>query len=135
VGAGGRARDVRGPELLGDEVDDTLLGLESPGDAEKRRRLGEDGVPREHARPEDNVHEPGLVLQRHEGHTLRRPRLQSVSPSPLTYRRPMRTAKPPALSGYGSMALNHSLFWTHRKAHMWGQEVCHGREEEEICAE
>lgn len=126
---------MRGPELLGDEVDDALLGLEGPGDAEERRGLGEDGVPFEHAGPEDDVHEAGLVLQRHEGDALRRPRLQSASPSPFTYRRPMLTARPPALSGYGSMALNQSLFWTHRKAHMRGQEVCHGREEEEICAE
>ena len=32
-GAGGRAPDLRGPELFGDEVDDALLGLEGPGDS------------------------------------------------------------------------------------------------------
>ena len=35
---------MRGRELLGDEVDDTLLGLERPSDAEEGGRLGEDGV-------------------------------------------------------------------------------------------
>jgi len=29
---------------VGDEMDDALLGLEDPGDAEERSRLGEDGV-------------------------------------------------------------------------------------------
>lgn len=24
------------------------------------------------------------------------------------------------------------VLWTHRKAHMMGQEVCHGREEEKL---
>jgi len=32
-GGGGRAPDLRGPELFGDEVDDALLGLEGSGDA------------------------------------------------------------------------------------------------------
>jgi len=35
---------LRGPELLGDEVDDALLGLEGSGDVEERGGLGEDGV-------------------------------------------------------------------------------------------
>jgi len=35
---------LRGPEFFGDEVDDALLRLEGPGDAEERRGLGEDGV-------------------------------------------------------------------------------------------
>jgi len=43
-GAGGGTPDLRGPEFFGDEVDDALLGLEGPGDAEKRGGLGEDGV-------------------------------------------------------------------------------------------
>ena len=43
-GAGGRAPDLRGPELLGNEVDDALLGLESPSDAEERGRHGQDEV-------------------------------------------------------------------------------------------
>jgi len=43
-GAGGRAPDLRGPEFFGDEVDDALLGLESPSDAEERGRLGQDEV-------------------------------------------------------------------------------------------
>ena len=83
-GAGRLAFYAGFPELLGDEVDDTLLCLEGSGDAEERGGLGEDGVPCEHARPEDDVHEPGLVVQRHEGDALSRPRLQSVSPSPFT---------------------------------------------------
>ena len=32
-GTGGRTPDLRGPELLGDKVDDALLGLEGSGDA------------------------------------------------------------------------------------------------------
>ena len=32
-GGGGRAPDLRGPELFGNEVDDALLGLEDSGDA------------------------------------------------------------------------------------------------------
>jgi len=73
-GAGGRAADLGFPELLGDEVDDALLGLEGAGDAEEGRGLGEDGVALEDAGPEDDVHEAGLVLQRHEGDALCRPR-------------------------------------------------------------
>ena len=38
-GAGGRAPDFRGLELFGDEVDDALLGLEGPGDAQERGRV------------------------------------------------------------------------------------------------
>ena len=45
-GAGGRVRDVRGPEFFGDEVDNALPGPEGPGDAEERGGLGEDSVPR-----------------------------------------------------------------------------------------
>lgn len=41
-GAGGLAPDLRSPELFGDEVDNALLGLEGPRDAEKRSRLGEE---------------------------------------------------------------------------------------------
>ena len=43
-GAGGRAPDLRGPELLGNKVDDARLGLESPSDAEERGRHGQDEV-------------------------------------------------------------------------------------------
>jgi len=43
-GAGGRAPDLRGPEFFGDEVDDALLGLESPSDAEERGRHGQEEV-------------------------------------------------------------------------------------------
>jgi len=43
-GAGGRAPDLRGPELLGNGVDDALLGLERPSDAEERGRHGQDEV-------------------------------------------------------------------------------------------
>ena len=74
-GAGWGAPDLRGPELLGDEVDNALLDLEGSGDAEERGGLGEDGVPLEDAWPEDDVHEAGLVLQRHEGDALGRPGL------------------------------------------------------------
>ena len=41
-GAGGRVPDLRGPELLGDEVDDALPGLEGPRHAEEGGGLGED---------------------------------------------------------------------------------------------
>ena len=51
-------------------MDGALLDLEGPGDAEERRGLGEEGVSFEHRRPEDDVHEPGLVLKRHGGDTL-----------------------------------------------------------------
>ena len=61
-GASGRPPDLGSPVAVGDEVDDTLLSLEGPGDAKERRRLGENSVPLEDARPEDDVHEPGLVL-------------------------------------------------------------------------
>src|SRR3990172_6085007 len=60
-GAGGGGPDVRGPELLGDEVDDALLCLEGSGDAEEGGGLGEDGVSGEDAGPEDDVHEACLV--------------------------------------------------------------------------
>jgi hypothetical protein len=43
-GAGGRAPNLRGPKLLGKEVDDAVLGPESPGDAEERGRHGQDEV-------------------------------------------------------------------------------------------
>ena len=35
---------MRGPELLGNGVDDALLGLERPSDAEERGRHGQDEV-------------------------------------------------------------------------------------------
>ena len=38
-GDGGRASDLRDPESFGDEVDDALLRLEGPGDAEERGRV------------------------------------------------------------------------------------------------
>ena len=38
-GAGWRAPDLRGPASFGDEVDDALLRLEGPGDAEERGRV------------------------------------------------------------------------------------------------
>jgi hypothetical protein len=34
-GGGGRGADLGFPEAVGDEVDDALLGLEGPGDAQK----------------------------------------------------------------------------------------------------
>ncbi|MBI4380275.1 MAG: hypothetical protein HY574_03675 [candidate division NC10 bacterium] len=43
-GAGGRAPERGIPEAVGYEVDDALLGLEGPGDAQEGSRLGEDGV-------------------------------------------------------------------------------------------
>ena len=38
-GAGGRAPDLRGPELLCDEVDDALLGLECKEGKRVRARI------------------------------------------------------------------------------------------------
>ena len=43
-GAGGRALDLRGRELLGDEVDDSRLGLEGSRAAQEGGDLGEDGM-------------------------------------------------------------------------------------------
>ncbi len=43
-GAATRTRDLRGPEAVGDEVDDALRDLEGSGDTEERGGLGEDGV-------------------------------------------------------------------------------------------
>ena len=51
-------------------MDGASLRLEGAGDAEERRGIGEEGVSFEHRRPEDDVHEPGLVLKRHGGDAL-----------------------------------------------------------------
>jgi len=51
------------PEALGDEMDDTLVSLQSSGDAQEGSRLGQGRVPCEDLGPEDEVHEAGLVLQ------------------------------------------------------------------------
>jgi hypothetical protein len=40
--AGGRAAYVGFPQAVGNEADDTLLGLEGPGNADERGGLGED---------------------------------------------------------------------------------------------
>jgi hypothetical protein len=44
AGAGGCAHDLRNSGLFDKDADDALLGLEDPGDAEERSRLGEDSV-------------------------------------------------------------------------------------------
>ena len=62
-GAGGRELDLVFPEAVGNEVDDVLLHREGSGDAEERGGLGEDDLPLEHPEPEDDVHQPGLVLK------------------------------------------------------------------------
>ena len=59
--------EVRVPEAFGDEVDDALFDLEGPGDAEEGGSFGQGGVSRKDSRPEGDVDEAGLVLQRHEG--------------------------------------------------------------------
>ncbi len=57
---------TRSPELVGDDVHNTVPGLELAGDTEKGRGLGKNGVAVEDARPNDEVDETGLVFQRHE---------------------------------------------------------------------
>ena len=46
AGGGGEVGvEVRWPEVVGDEVDDALFGLQGPGDAEEGGGLGQGGVP------------------------------------------------------------------------------------------
>ena len=67
AGGGGEVMvEVRLPEVFGDEVNHSLFGLQGPGDAEEGGGFGQGSVPREDLGPEDNIHEAGLVLQRHE---------------------------------------------------------------------
>ena len=60
--------DLRGPELLGYEVDHALLHLEGAGDTQERSRFCQNGVALEDAVPDHQVHEAGLVIQCHEHH-------------------------------------------------------------------
>ena len=60
------------PEVVGDEMDSSVAGLELSADAEEGGGLGDGGVLPEHFFPQDEVHEPGLVLEGHEDHALGR---------------------------------------------------------------
>src|SRR3569623_3015928 len=56
-------------------MDDALLDLQPPRHAQERRRLDDRRELGEHLRPDDQVHEPGLVLERHAHPAARRARL------------------------------------------------------------
>ena len=68
AGARRTGLDLRSPERFGHDIDDARLGLELSGHAEERRGPRKHRVFVEHPLPDHDVHEPGLVLKRHEGH-------------------------------------------------------------------
>src|SRR3970282_2752816 len=60
--------ELRRPELFGDDVDDAFVRLKLAGDAEKVGALRQHGVALEYPLPQDEGHDAGLILERHEDH-------------------------------------------------------------------
>jgi hypothetical protein len=53
-------------------MNDAIGLLDFPADPEERRRLGERGMLIEHALPNDDIDEAGLVFEREKGNSRRR---------------------------------------------------------------
>src|SRR5687767_13212691 len=63
--------ELRLDKTTRDDMNATALPLNGAGDAQQQRGLRDDGVALEDALPDDEVHEPGFVLERIEGDASR----------------------------------------------------------------